>query len=135
MLGQRIEYACNTHRICSEYTRIWLDSARKCKEYVWNMYGIRIEYTWNMHEYAWNMQGICMDYPWKMLRICMSMHGMCEESACDMHGIHLNMLGILMNMLGLCKAYVWNMHGMRIESAWKAHAWNTPGICFVYTRI
>ena len=54
-------------------------------EYVWNRYGIRMEYIckmcgicmeceWNMKGYVWNTYGIRMQDVWNMYGICRNMY-------------------------------------------------------------
>jgi len=85
--------------------------------YIWNAYGICLEYASNMNEYGWNMLRISLEYAWKVIGICMEYNW---------------------NMLGRCMEYAWNMHedawnvhGMRTEYAWNMHgyAWSMFGIC------
>jgi len=85
-----------------------------------NMYGILVEYEWNMHracvnKYVWNMHRISMECIWNI-------HGVWLEHAWTMHGICGYMQGACAwDMHGICTEHAWNMHGICLEHAQHMH--------------
>ena len=73
--------------------------------YVWNMYGIFMEYGCICMKYLWNMcdlYGICLEY-------VLNMYGICVEHVRHMHGISMELCGRYCNMHGVFAEYRWNI--------------------------
>jgi hypothetical protein len=67
--------------------------------------------TMNMFEHVWNLYGICMEYLWNMSME--SLYGICMESLWNLYGISMEYV------YGIS---IWNMNGISMESLWKNYA-------------
>jgi hypothetical protein len=97
-------------------------------EYAWNMYGIGMDYAWNMHGIQWNMVGICME----------AAPGSGSESASCHPGPRVRLFGmslvcrfcVHMGTLTFCCLDAYSI-GLNIHRACVEY-WNRYGICMEY---